>query len=148
MMSTKANKELVHQIIKERDEFAADVVKLRSWCEKYCAPGIIHHLVPPRDLNWEQNAQYFASLASIFPDFIKTVNDMVAEGDKVVVRYTVQATHKGTFAGIPATGKRVTLKGSDIFKIEGRKIVEWWEYPDILGALLQVVTILSPPPKT
>ena len=69
-MSTKGNKELVRQIIKERDEFAADAAKLRSWCEKYCAPGIIHYLVPPKDLNWEQNAGYFASLASIFPDFI------------------------------------------------------------------------------
>ena len=56
--------------------------------------------------------------------------------------------YEAPIAGIPATGKHVSIKGSDIFKIEGRKIVEWWEYPDILGALLQVGTILSPPPKT
>ena len=147
MMSTKANKELVRQFIKERDEFAADAAKLRSWCEKYCAPSIIHYLVPPRDLNWEQNAQYFASLASIFPDFIKTVDDMMAEGDKVVVRYTVQATHKGTFAGISATGKHASIKGSDIYKIEGKKILEWWEFNDMLGAMTQIGAIHDTAPK-
>ena len=146
-MSTKENKELIRQVIKERNEFAGDAAKVHSWCKKYCAPGYIYHNLIGGDMNREQLVQYFVSLMSTMPDHNKSIDDMVAEGDKVVIRYTVQATHNGPFAGIPATGKRVTLKGSDIFKIEGKKIVEWWEYPDILGALLQVGAILSPPPK-
>jgi predicted ester cyclase len=69
--------------------------------------------------------QYLVALMSTFPDFHKSTNDMVAEADKVVVRSTLQGTHKGTFAGIPTTGKHALIKGSEIFKIEGTKILEW-----------------------
>jgi hypothetical protein len=146
-MSTKANKELVRQIIKERNEIGGDAPKLRSWCEKYCAPGLIHRLLPPRDLNWEQNMQYLISVISALPDWNKSIDDMVAEGDKVVIRHTIQATHKGTFAGISATGKHASIKGSDIYKIEGKKILEWWEFNDMLGAMTQIGAIPDTAPK-
>ena len=139
-MSTRQNKELIRQVIRERNEIGEDTAKLRSWCEKYCAPGLIHHLLPPKDLNWEQNMQYLATVLSAIPDFSKSIDDLVAEGDKVVTRHTIQATHKGTFAGIPATGKHVSIKGSDIYKIEGKKILEWWEFNDMLGLFTQVGT--------
>jgi predicted SnoaL-like aldol condensation-catalyzing enzyme len=89
-MSTKGNQELVRQVIKDRNEFAGDAAKVRSWCEKYCAPGYIHHNLARGDLNREQMMQYFVTLMSTFPDFNKSIDDMVAEGDKVVVRYTIQ----------------------------------------------------------
>ena len=72
---------------------------------------------------------------------------MVAEGDKVVIRYTVQGTQKGAILGIPATGKHVSIKACDIYKIEGGKILEWWEFPDYLGAMTQIGAVISPPPK-
>ena len=78
---------------------------------------------------------------------ISSIDDMVAEGDKVVTIHIIQATHKGTFAGIPATGKHVSIKGSDIYKIEGKKIVEWWEFNDMLGLFTQVGTFPSTAPK-
>ena len=85
---------------------------------------------------------------SVLPDFNKTIDDILAEDDKVVIRHTIQATQKGIFLGIPATGKHVAIKGSDIYKIEGKKILEWWEFNDMLGALTQVGAVISPPPKT
>ena len=147
-MSTKGNKELVRQVIKDRNEFAGDATKVRSWCEKYCAPGYIHHNLARGDMNREQMMQYFVELMSAFPDFNKSIDDMVAEGDKVVLRYTIEGTHKGTFAGIPATGKHVSIKGNEIYKIEGRKILEWWDFADYLGLMTQLGVVSGAAPKT
>ena len=147
-MSTKGNKELVRQVIKDRNEFAGDAAKVRSWCEKYCAPGYIHHNLARGDMNQEQMMQYFVELMSAFPDFHKSIDDMVAEGDKVVLRYTIEGTHKGTFAGIPATGKHVSIKGNEIYKIEGRKILEWWDFADYLGLMTQLGVVSGAAPKT
>jgi len=147
-MSTKGNKELVRQVIKDRNEFAGDAAKVRSWCEKYCAPGYIHHNLARGDMNQEQMMQYFVELMSAFPDFNKSIDDMVAEGDKVVLRYTIEGTHKGTFAGIPATGKHVSIKGNEIYKIEGRKILEWWDFADYLGLMTQLGVVSGAAPKT
>ena len=147
-MSTKANKELVRHVIKDRNEFAGDAAKVHSWCEKYCAPGYIHHNLARGDMNREQMMQYFVELMSAFPDFNKSIDDMVAEGDKVVLRYTIEGTHKETFAGIPATGKHVSIKGNEIYKIEGRKILEWWDFADYLGLMTQLGVVYSAAPKT
>jgi steroid delta-isomerase-like uncharacterized protein len=94
-------------------------------------------------LNREQMIQYLVALMSTFPDFHKSIDDMVAEADKVVVRSTIQVTRGGTFAGIPATGKHVSTKGSDVFKIEGTKILEWWEFSDYLDLMTQLGAIPS-----
>jgi steroid delta-isomerase-like uncharacterized protein len=148
-MSTKGNKELVRQVIKERNEFAGDAAKVCSWCEKYCAPGYIYHNLIGGDMNREQLVQYFVSLMSTMPDHNKSIDDMVAEGDKVVIRYTVQGTQKGAILGIPATGKHVSITACDIYKIEGgKKILEWWEFPDYLGGIIKAGVIFSAPPKT
>ena len=73
---------------------------------------------------------------------------MVAEGDKVVIRYTVQGTQKGAIFGIPATGKHVSIKACDIYKIEGGKILEWWEFNDMLGLMTLIGAVTSTTPKT
>ena len=146
-MSTKQKKELIRQMIRERNDFAGDAAKVRSWCEKYCAPSYIYHNLIGGDMNREQLTQYFVSLMSSMPDHDNSIEDIVAEGDKVVIRCTVQATHKGTFAGIPATGKHASIKECDIYKIEGGKILEWWEFPDYLGGMIQIGAVISPPSK-
>jgi hypothetical protein len=145
-MSTKINKELIRQMIKERNEIGEDTAKLRSWCEKYCARGFIHHLTPPRDLNWEQNLEYLSTVI-VALDWKKTIDDMIAEGDKVVIRHTIEVTQKGTFAGIPATGKHGSIQGSDIYRIEGKQILEWWEFNDMLGGMTQLGAVISLPPN-
>jgi len=72
---------------------------------------------------------------------------MVAEGDKVVTKYTIQCTQMGTFMGILGTGKKVDIKGVQIDKFVGGKRVENWDFPDALGLLTQVGVIPSIVPK-
>lgn len=67
-----------------------------------------------------------------------TVEDQIAEGDKVVTRWTFLATHQGEFMGIAPTGKRVKMKGINIHRIEGGKIAELWREVDVFGLLEQL----------
>jgi predicted ester cyclase len=79
-----------------------------------------------------------------FPDFKIIADDMLAEGDKVVTRYTIQGTHIGTFMGIAGKGKKLNIKGVQIDKIVDGKRVENWDFPDALGLLTQVGAIPAP----
>ena len=86
----------------------------------------------------EQNRQFIGSLRAAFPDVHYTVEDQIAEGDKVVVRYRFRGTHLGAFQGIPPTGKQVTYTGILIYRIGDGKITEQWTEFDLLGFLRQL----------
>jgi steroid delta-isomerase-like uncharacterized protein len=89
--------------------------------------------------------QLFAGRRSAFPDLTVTVDDQVAEGDKVVSRGTITGTHKGEFMGIPATGKSISMGAVSIFRIEDGKIAERWGEVDTLG-MMQQLGVVPPPP--
>jgi steroid delta-isomerase-like uncharacterized protein len=72
-----------------------------------------------------------------FPDYRDTVHDIVAEGDKVVVRWTLNGTHEGDFLGTQATGKRVTTSGISIFRLADGKITDDWTVIDMAGLMRQ-----------
>jgi steroid delta-isomerase-like uncharacterized protein len=76
------------------------------------------------------------------PDLTYTVEDQVAEGDKVVSRYTISGTHQGEFFGVAGTGKRIEISGINIdrFDESGKLVEEWPEY-DLLGAMKQMGAI-------
>jgi predicted ester cyclase len=76
-----------------------------------------------------------------FPDLQTTVEDLVAEGEKVVGRWAGRATHSGPFMNIPPTGKQVTVAGIAIVRLEGGKIVEEWVNFDALGMMQQLGVI-------
>jgi len=78
-----------------------------------------------------------------FPDLHMTIDDMVAEGDKVVTRYTFTATHKGEYMGIAPTGKKVTVSGIVITRWVGGKEVEAWGVMDTL-AMMQQMGVVPP----
>jgi steroid delta-isomerase-like uncharacterized protein len=84
-----------------------------------------------------------ASLAS-FPDGKTTTDDLIAEGDKVVERFTFVGTQKGEFLGVPATGKQVRVTGMSIFRIADGKIVEHWGENDGMGLLMQLGVLPAP----
>ena len=73
-----------------------------------------------------------------FPDWRHTIDDVVAEGDKVMVRNTLYGTHRGTFMGIPATGKQFRQEGFDLFRIQDGKMVEHWGVYDWMGFYQQL----------
>ena len=77
-------------------------------------------------------------------DLRATVEDALAEGDKVAARITLRGTHKGDFFGVPATGKQFTLTECNIYKIAGGKIVEEWPQADMLGVMQQLGAIPAP----
>ncbi len=88
--------------------------------------------------------QFFELMRSAFPDFHIDVDDMLAEGDKVAVRMRMSGTHQGDFMGIPPTGKRVTMQGIDIVRLEGGKLAEHWAIFDELGMMQQLGVIPAP----
>jgi steroid delta-isomerase-like uncharacterized protein len=86
--------------------------------------------------------EYFRTAA---PDLTYTVEDQVAEVDKVVSRYRVSGTHQGEFFGVPGTGNRVEFTGIQIDRFdESGKIVEEWPEYDLLGAMRQIGAIPEP----
>lgn len=82
--------------------------------------------------------EWFLMLAGAFPDLRATVEDLIAEGDKVVARVVFRGTHSGDFQGIPATGKQVSVKAIDILRIEDGKIVERWGLTDQVSMMQQL----------
>jgi steroid delta-isomerase-like uncharacterized protein len=85
--------------------------------------------------------QLMAVLGAAFPDKRYTIHDMIAEGDKVVARWTFRATHKGEYMGIPATNKQVVFTGIYIIRIADGSQVEWWLEADFLSLMQQLGAI-------
>jgi predicted ester cyclase len=82
--------------------------------------------------------QLVATRRTSFPDIRVTVNDQIAEGDKVSTRRTWEATHQGPYRGITPTGKRVKWMQISIVRFDGGKIVEDWVVVDEFGLLQQL----------
>ena len=85
-------------------------------------------------------SEWVPVVRSAFPDTHITVEDMIAEADKVVTRYVFTGTHLGDFWGIPATGKPVEIKGIWIHRLENNRIFEGrdWGLMDIYGMMKQL----------
>jgi steroid delta-isomerase-like uncharacterized protein len=73
-----------------------------------------------------------------------TIEDVIAEGDKVMVRWTNSGTNSGDFLGIPATGRSFTIGGIDIYRLEGGKLAEHWHQVDMLGHMQQLGLLPTP----
>ena len=133
-MSTEANKALLRRYVQEVEN-AGNLAAL----DELTSDDFVDHSVPPglppgRDGTKQLLTMYFAA----FSDLQATIDDMVAEGDKVVVRGTVRATHQGEFMGIPPSGKQMMFTGIHIFRIAEGKIAEHWLEVDMLGLLQQL----------
>jgi predicted ester cyclase len=92
----------------------------------------------------EPPKQVASAVIAAFPDRRLTHEDTVAEGDKVLIRWSMSATHQGEFVGIAPTGRRVTVTGFDLFRIEGGKIAEMWQEADQLGMMQQLGVVPEP----
>jgi steroid delta-isomerase-like uncharacterized protein len=76
-----------------------------------------------------------------FPDLHYTPEDLVGEADRVAVRWTARGTHRGPFMGTPASGRPVTVTGTDIFRAADGRLVEAWVNSDFLGLMQQIGAI-------
>jgi predicted ester cyclase len=88
--------------------------------------------------------QEAADFRRSFPDVVSTIEDLLAEGDKVVARWRSRATHQGEYMGIPPTGKEVEFTGISVYRIERGKIAESWNVEDKLGLMRQIGAIAEP----
>src|SRR5918995_4310403 len=91
----------------------------------------------------EDVKRFMGEFRSAFPDFHTTIEDQIAEDDKVVTRWTMRGTHEGEFRGIAPTGKQITVTGIGIFRFSEGKVVESWDNFDQLGMLQQLGAIPS-----
>jgi steroid delta-isomerase-like uncharacterized protein len=102
------------------------------------APDFVWH-EPEGDIRGsEQAKQFVTTYLSAFPDLNVTVEDVIAEGDKVVSRVRFRGTHQGELTGIAPTQRQVEFEDITIHRIEGGKIVEEWERYDNLGIMQQL----------
>jgi steroid delta-isomerase-like uncharacterized protein len=105
--------------------------------DEIVAPGVIHHdrYDPHAAHGLEGLKKTIEVNRTAFPDLQLTVEDQIAEGDKVATRWQATMTHQGELMGTPATGRRATLSGITIDRFEAGKIVEAWRSMDMLGLL-------------
>lgn len=114
---------------------AGDVSQL----EKLFAPGYRRHLSPNADpLTTDGQRQRITEFRQAFPDIRFTIEDIMAEDDRVMFRCTVQGTHQGTFLGILPTNKRVTVSLLDVIRLEEGWFLEHWGGPDLLDLVHQL----------
>ncbi len=135
-MSIEENKDLVRRYFEEIDR-RGDV----SVVDEFVSPDFVDHAAAPGctpDLAGYKTA--FEMFRTGSPG-THTIDDIIAEGDKVVVRITGQGTHAGDLFGIPPTNREFTATAITILRIAGGKIVERWVEIDMLGCLQQLGVI-------
>ena len=104
------------------------------------APDAVDHdpYNPFREEGREGLKKVIAMYREAFPDLEFTIEDQIAEGERVVTRWTARGTHTGDLWGIPGTGKEVTVTGTSIDRIKDDRIVESWSNWDALGLMQQL----------
>lgn len=136
-----ANKAVVRAAFEADSRGMAEV--LRTHAAIY-DPGLVGHFpgMPPIDI--EGHKGYSAVMYEAFPDLNRPVDDLIAEGDRVVARWRAEGTHLGPFMGTPPTGKFVSTSGITIFRLQNGRIVEEWGQSDTIGLLQQVGAMPGP----
>jgi steroid delta-isomerase-like uncharacterized protein len=135
-MSAEENKAMHRRLMEEAfSQGNMDVV------DEIIAPDYVHHF--PDDPEGgvrgpEGMKDLMGSFRSAFPDIQATIEEQVAEEDKMVMRYTARGTHEGELQGIPPTSRRVTVMGVVMSRTAGGKMVESWELYDNLGMMQQL----------
>lgn len=151
------------QAISELEELKAQIeieemnkgIVERYWDGKWNqrSPAVLDELQSPdvvyRSPSMEMNSldeykHVYGIFASAFHDSELTIDDIIADGDKVMTRVTLRCTHKGEFDGIPPTGRSLTVGAFTVFRLEGGKIVEESELLDELGIMHQLGMEIRP----
>ncbi len=130
---SEANKALVRSWIDGLNKRDLTVI------DRFFDADFVYHRASAPDLKGREALKQFVSLGSAAcPDIVYTVEDQVAEGDKVATRWRMEGTQSGPFMGIAPTGKRTSVEGMVIARIADGKIAEGWEIIDTLGLMQQI----------
>ena len=131
-MSIEANKAIVRRFI-EGVYNQGDL----SWVDELIAPNYANEQRGIRGPE-EYKQRTIENSNTFMADGKITIEEMIAEGDKVVIRSTVTGTHKGEFRGTPASDKSVVLPVIFIHRVEGGRVAERWNQADFVGLLQQI----------
>ena len=140
-MSLDDNKAIIHAFV----ETVWNGRQLDRADEVVAADFIDHAPMPGQAPGLEGVKRKWAMYLDAIPDFRITIEDLVAEADKVAVRRTYEGTHRGgPLLGIPATGKRLQFGGISIFRLANGRIAEHWEQLDRLTLMQQLGVVPTP----
>jgi len=111
--------------------------------DELLADEFVDHEELPGDLPQDKNGvkQFFAMLRSAFPDMRMEVEDLIAEGDKVVARIALTATQRGEFMGVPPSGRGVDVQVIDVLRIRDGQAIEHWGIIDGMALMQQLGAI-------
>ena len=134
MSETDANKQLA------RDYFTAFLASDETWWRDHIAPDFRRHDpgLPFEVVGPEGVKRLAEALLPGIPDMELPIEDIIAEGEKVLVRLRVRGTHGGDLMGIAATGRRIDIGVLDLFQFRDGRLIEHWALLDNLGLLRQV----------
>ncbi len=138
---SEENKALVRRLLEEVfNEGDLDLID-----ELFADEFVFHDPASPEEIRGPEGArQYVEVYRSAFPDVHVTLEDQVAEGDRVATRWTARAAHRGELMGVPPSGNQVEVTAISIDRISGGKFVETWEIYDALGMMQQIGAVPSP----
>jgi steroid delta-isomerase-like uncharacterized protein len=139
-MSTSENKAIATRFAQV---WAAGCLQI---VDELAAPDIVvSYPFPPEPIcGIEAFKAFLRQFVAALPDVTVAVDDMIAEGDKVAVRWTVRGTHDGPLLGLPATGRRVQVSGFAFYRIIGGKVVEETGIGNTLGLMQQLGAAIVP----
>jgi steroid delta-isomerase-like uncharacterized protein len=135
-MSTEENKAIVRRLW--------DAYNLHdpAMLDEVCGEGFVTHDPPGGSFNLEETKYAIANVVvNAYPDARWTIEDTIAEGDKVVTHFTFSGTHQGELMGVPPTGNKVSITGTGVFHVVDGKIVELTANLDYLGMFQQIGAI-------
>jgi steroid delta-isomerase-like uncharacterized protein len=137
-MSTETNKSAIRHWIEEGWNKGNVAV-----VDEVYAPNFVQHdpNSPMPVTSAEALKVYVTAYRTAIPDLTFTIDDLIAEGDKVVWRFTSQGTHDGPLGPIPPTGKVANVTGMVLFRFANGKVTEVWVNVDILGLMQQIGVI-------
>ena len=139
---SEENKAMARRSWEDGTEGSLDTLE-DAFAEVY-AHNFILHEADEDIVGIEGLTQFVSMIRSAIPDLRITIEDDMAEGDKVVTRWIGQGTHQGELMGAAPTGNQVTATGITIHRIEEDKIVEEWSNWDALGVMHQIGAVPSP----
>ncbi len=113
--------------------------------DEICSPDYKRYLSPSSNpLTLGEQRQRLSAIRLAFPTWELSVEEIVCEGDLVAFRAVIQGNHKGTFLGLPATGKSFSTSALDMVRIENGRFVEHWGGPDLFSLAQQLGAKLMP----